>query len=194
MYNYKEVFTHPTGRWLWLMQGLAGPGLIEGHVAPGAGQKVSFTNTTTGRTIRIDADVDGSFRCFLPQGEYRAQYKAEKTTITVLTGGTDHVNLRPGHAIDFALTSKTIKSGKVVLRLTASGDGMHTFEIRANNLKINQPSKRIILSPNQTKTIQWTASMLATDQPWIAVVIADDNVLERQDMIGSTPRFMGSPD
>ncbi len=189
MYVYKEVWVHPSARWLWLMEDLSGPALVEGRVAPGAGRQVEFAEEGTGRIIGIDTGVDGRFRTFVPEGEYAIRYGDAKTGITALSGGTHLVDLRPGRSVDFTVTAETADNGEVRILLTASGDGTHTFEIRGDNLDVDESSKRVELHPDSTITTAWSASMGSTDAPWVAVVIPDGDVQRRRDVVGSPPRY-----
>ncbi len=147
------------------------------------------TDTATGRVVQIDVDTDGGFRLFLPESRYMVRSGKQRVRITALPGGAHYVDLRPGHSVDFAVREETDENGEVTLQLTASGDGPHTFAVRADNLDVNQPSKRLTLRPNSTESIRWNATMLSNDAPWAAVVILDGNVLERREVVGATPRF-----
>lgn len=215
MYVYKEVWVHPAARWLWMMEDLAGPALVEGRVPPGLGRQVEFIqaatapehqtdgmdtatapehqtdgmDAATGRIFQIDVEPDGRFRSFLPEGKYTVRLGKQRVRLTALPGGTHYVDLRPGHSVDFAVTAETDENGEVTLQLTASGDGPHTFAVRADNLDVNHASKSLTLRPNSTESIRWNATMLSNDAPWAAVVILDGNVLERREVVGATPRF-----
>lgn len=185
MYVYKEVWVHSTSRWLWLMQDLAGPALVEGHVTPGAAKTVEFTEHGTGRVLTVAADVRGSFRAFVPEGNYTVRSEGRQNTITVLPGATHHVDLRPGRALDFALTSETAANGAVTIRLTASGEGTHTFAIRTHNLTADQRVQPLTLRAGAAASVVWRGRMRSTDGPWVVVVVPDDDVPQRREAIGS---------
>src|SRR5690606_27818570 len=105
MYVYKEVWVHPVARWLWLMRDIAGPALLEGRAAPGT-RVVGLVEATTSRSIELDAATDGAFRAFVPAGEYLVRAGDLGTRVAVLPGGTHHVDLRPGRALDFGVQAE----------------------------------------------------------------------------------------
>lgn len=188
-YVYKEVWVHSTSRWLWLMQDLAGPALVEGRVTPGLAREVELTEAATGRVLSIDADAGGTFRSFLPEGRYTVRSEGRRASITVLPGGTYSLDLRPGHALDFAVAAETTADGEVTIHLTASGEGTHTFAVRADNLTVDQPEKTLTLRSGSTGSVRWKARMHSTGAPWVVVVVPDGDVLQRREVVGSVPRF-----
>lgn len=186
-YVYKEVWVHPAARWFWLMQDVAGPALVEGRIAPGAATKVEFVESATGQVLSANADAAlGSFRTFVPDGRYTVRSGGEHVSLTALPGGTYHMDLRPGHVLDFEMKSETTGSGKITIRLTASGGGKHTFVIRADNLDINQPRRELTLAPGKTGTLVWKARILSSGQPWVVVIVPDDDISHRKDLVDSS--------
>ena len=152
-YVYKEVWVHSTGRWLWLMQDLAGPALVEGRVPAGALGNLEFLEASTGRTIEVSVDRAGSFRSFVPEGSYTLRHGNERASLTALPGGTYRIDLRPGRALDFPVASQTDRNGEVLIQLNATGDGRHTFAIRTDNLAVDQSPKDLTLAPaNQSRS------------------------------------------
>ena len=47
-WTYKEVWTHPVGRWIWLIQDLAGPAVLTGSTSPEAREAIQIREMTTG--------------------------------------------------------------------------------------------------------------------------------------------------
>src|ERR1035437_2871325 len=184
-YVYKEVWVHSTGRWLWLMQDLAGPALVEGRVRPGAAKKVEFADSATGRVLSVVADQSGSFRSFVPEGNYTIRSGSEHTSLTALPGGRYRVDLRPGHVLDFSMTAQTDRNGEVTIRLAASGDGRHTFAVRVDNLEVDQSPRELILAPGKAGTLVWKARMVSPAGLWVLVVVPDDDISQRKDLVGS---------
>jgi hypothetical protein len=184
-YVYKEVWVHSTGRWLWLMQDLAGPALVEGRVRPGAGKPVVFEDTRTAGMHALEPDpVRGTFRAFLQEGNYKVRHNGWQTTGTLLPGGSYYLDLRPGHVLDFSITSEKAVNGEVAIRLTASGDGRHTFAARAENLAVDQPVRELTLRPGAAAGLVWKARVVSPGAPWVLVVVPDDDVSRRRELVG----------
>jgi hypothetical protein len=188
MYVYKEVWVHPAARWLWLMRDVAGPALLEGRAAPGT-RAVELVETTTSRTIALDAAVDGAFRAFVPAGEYVVRAAGIETRVALLPGGTHRVDLRPGRALDVGIDAETSASGDVTIRVTARGDGAHVFALRVDNLHVDARERAVTLQPGAARTVEWKARVIARDEPWVAVVVPDGDVAQRRDAVGALPRY-----
>ena len=188
MYVYKEVWVHPVARWLWLMRDVAGPALLEGRAAPGT-RTVELVETTMSRTIALDVAADGAFRAFVPAGEYVLRAAGIETRVALLPGGTHRVDLRPGRALDFSIEAATAPNGQVTLRVTARGDGAHTFALRVENLDVDARERAVTLRPGAAQTVGWKGRMIARDEPWVAVVIPDGDAAQRRDAVGALPRY-----
>jgi hypothetical protein len=190
MYVYKEVWVHPVSRWLWLMQDLAGPALLEGHITPGTARSVTLTEASSARAVEIRVNDDGTFRTFISEGDYTIAAGDRTARVIALAGGRHTADLRPGRDPDFTLDAETTPDGVVTLRLTASGSGTHSFALRTDNLAVDQSVKSVTLQPGQATTIVWTARMQSADAPWVVVVAADGNFSRRQDVFGAAPRYL----
>ncbi len=187
-YVYKEVWGHPVGRWFWLMQDLAGPALVEGRIKPGAAKKVEFIEAATGRALSVEADAArGSFRTFLPAGKYTVRSENERLSLTALPGGTHYLDLRPGHAVDFEMTADTSAKGAVTIRLTASGEGGHVFAIRADNLTVDHPQKKLKLRRGTPGTLVWKPRVISQGRPWVVVAIPDGDSSQRRELVSPAP-------
>lgn len=185
-YVYKEVWVHSTGRWIWLMRDLAGPALVEGQVAPGAAAKVEFVDAA-GRVVEADADESGSFRRFLPDGTYTVRSGNQRTNLTALPGATYRLDLRPGQVLDFDLAAQTSRTGEVAIRLTATGEGRHSFSLRADNLDVDSPTKGLTLLAGTPAGLEWKARVRSATEPWVIVAVPDDNISGRRDLVGQVP-------
>lgn len=192
-YVYKEVWVHPSSRWLWLMQDLAGPALLEGNVAPGGTRKVEITESATGRVVSVNADAEGRFRAFIPEGMYVVRSAGVRAVITALPGGIARVDLRPNSALTVNISAETDASGNVRIRLTALGSGTHSFAIRSENLSVARPVRTLTLRPGIARTIEWTTRMVSTKAPWVAVIIPDGHVKDRREATGSIPLYTNNP-
>lgn len=95
----------------------------------------------------------------------------------------------PGGALDFAVEARTAANGDVVIELTASGDGAHSFELRSANLVVDEPLRTMTLPADSPGRITWQATMRATDAAWVAVVVPDGDVTRRREAFGAVPRL-----
>ncbi len=88
-WTYKEVWTLSTGRWIWLMQDLAGPAVVTGAADSISRKPVEFREEKTGavRTVTLGAG-DSTFRIELSEGKYRLRQGALESELTALPGGT----------------------------------------------------------------------------------------------------------
>lgn len=119
-YNYKEVWVHPSGRWLAIM-----------------------------------ADIFGW-----------------QTQITLLKG-----------KLDYEVSAVPTSSESVSITVIARGEGMHNFKIRTINLAVDNPEQTITLVNRIPKKIVWNAKVVSPKEPWVAVVIPDDNFDGRKEVI-----------
>lgn len=84
----------------------------------------------------------------------------------------------------FTVTSETAGNGDVTIRVMATGDGTHTFAVRAENLVVTQPARTVALRVGRPTIIEWRGRVQALDAPWIAVVVPDGNVTRRREAFG----------
>jgi len=185
-WTYKEVWVQPVGRWLWLMQDLAGPAIVEGMVKPAANEPVEFREQTTGHLTTVEADfVRGTFHALLPEGRYVVTHGSQHAALTLLQGGTYRVDLRPGEAFDFQATAEAHGRSEVTLRVSAEGNGRHTFAIRTENLTLDQREQTLELEPGKPGVAVWHATITSQDTPWVAVVVPDGTLSQRRELTGS---------
>jgi len=181
-WTYKEIWTHPVACWIWLMRDLTGPALIEGK----ASSSVEFTENATGLRIVANTNpANGIFRIMIPEGNYTIRSNGQECKKQVLPGGTYSLDLRPGHALDFEVKGVASVKDEVTVKLTARGSGSHRFAIRTDNLKITGKQKDLILKTGQTGTLEWHGSIISKDTPWVVVVIPDDNLLAKKELLGT---------
>ncbi len=180
-WTYKEVWVHPVGRWIWAMRDLAGPAVVEGE----AGSTVQFQEIRYGQRIEVKPEgASGRFRATLPEGQYRVQCQGEEQTRTFLHGGSYRLELRAGRAMGYEVTQQTV-AGEVTVRVAAHGSGHHTFALRAENLTVNNTEKELTLRPGVTGDIEWRGRISSQETPWIAVVVPDDDLARRTEVMGA---------
>lgn len=174
-WTYKEVWTEPVGEWIWLMGDLHGAAVIEGDVDGESQEPIVFREEKTGHLTQVMANsVDGKFRLELPQGRYAIHQANAHTSITALSGGVYHVELRRDRAFDFQVSAESAKSGEVTLRIHAEGAGIHTLEVRAGNLEFQEPGQqKIALRPGNDIELVRHGRVVTPGTPWVIVVIPD---------------------
>ncbi len=178
--TYKEVWNHPVGRWIWLMRDLAGPAVVEGL----ADSTVELTDTYGQRTAVKPELANGRFRAVLPEGKYRVRCQGEEQTRTFLPGGTYELDLRPGRGVDFAVSGSSSGTGEVTIKVSVRGSGSHSFDLRVDNLTVSAAVREITLRPGVAGTLEWRARIASLDTPWVAVVVPDDNLALRKEVLG----------
>jgi hypothetical protein len=181
-WTYKEVWVHPVARWIWLMRELAGPALVEGQ----ADSPVEFIAISSGPSAVIRANpTSGQFRAMLPEGKYTVRCHGEEQVRIFLPAGTYHLDLRPGHTLDFEISKLASAAGEVRIRVSARGGGTHRFSIRTDNLTLPEAQKELILKRGRAGTLEWSGRITSPDTPWVAVAIADEDPTMRKELMGS---------
>ncbi len=183
-WTYKEVWTQPVGEWIWLMKDLHGAAVVEGDADASSREPIEFRDRRTGNVTRVTADpANGKFRVRLPQGEYSVGQGAAHTTVTALSGGIYHVDLRPGRAFDFSVAVE--KTDELTLRIHAEGAGVHKLEVRSSNLDFREPATQTIeLRPGHAADLIRHAHILKSGTPWVIVVIPDGSLNEHREVTG----------
>lgn len=181
-WTYKEVWVHPVACWIWLMRDLAGPALVEGE----ADSPVEFVSRSVKpNTVATVNPIHGRFKTFLPEGKYLIRTRGRELAQTFLPTGVYQLDLRPGRALDFEVSKSFSKDGEVRITLTARGQGPHRFSVRAENLVLNSGSTELNLKPGKASTVEWSGRIASPDSPWVAVVIPNDNLTARKEIMGA---------
>jgi hypothetical protein len=185
-WTYKEVWSQPAGEWIWLMQDLSGPAIVEGVAEAGTGEPVQLVDRETGAVTKATLEpASGHFRAAVPQGRYTVQQGAVHTSLTVLSSGSYHVNLKRDTAVDFTADVTPATATELVLHLSAEGAGTHEFSVRADNLELSDPQNvKVELGGHSTREIRWRARVIDTRTPWVAVVLADGSMDQHKEITG----------
>jgi hypothetical protein len=180
-HNWKEVWVHPVGRWIWLLKDLAGPAHVEGS----SKSPVQFRDLSTSKITRVTPDAaSGKFRALMPQGEYEGIAGSRKQRITMMAGEIYSLDFNARTYVDIDVSGESNPSGTVSIRARLSGGGEHTVALRADNLNVEQTVQHVTLLPGETRTVEWQAKVASQSSPWIAVVIPDDHVSRRKEVTG----------
>jgi hypothetical protein len=189
-WTYKEVWTQPVGQWIWLMQDIAVPATVRGTVDPANHHPVEFRELGSGQAVTTTpSPIDGTFSVHVPEGRYDVRQGAAHTSLTVLPGAFDSIDLRPQHFLDFKVSFQDLGHNEILVRVTAEGAGHHEFTIRSDNLAVQeQATQRVDLTAGTMQQVVWHARVLSADTPWVAVVIPDDSLAERREVTGADTR------
>jgi hypothetical protein len=181
-HNWKEVWVHPTGRWIWILSDLAGSPIVDAAIGTGQTQAVEFHNLATGKVIRISPDGGGRIHATVPEGEYEISAGHEQRRVALLPAGSYLLDLRPEHNLNMRLTQQTESNGAVTITANISGAGPHNLSLRADNLTVDKPEQTVTIENGTPLTITWRGRMVAADAPWTAVAIPDRDVEQRQEL------------
>jgi len=180
-WTYKEVWVHPAARWVWLMRNISGPAIVEGR----SSAAVKFTELTTKQETIIQPDNETMhFRSELPEGNYIIACNGNEQTKTLLPGETYDLDLLPAHAIQLETSTTTANKGEIIIKLNVRGLGNHHFNIRADNLTISGTQKELLCKKGKTSTIEWHARISSPGEPWVALIIPDDDIQQRKEVRG----------
>lgn len=184
-HNWKEVWVHPVGRWIWILNDIAGSPVVEGNAGQGTTQAVGFRNLSTGKVSWITPDATGRFRASVPEGEYEISSGSQQRRIALLPGGSYFVDLTTERNLNMRLTQQTDANGVVTVRAILSGAGTHRIALRADNLVPDRPEQTVTLEIGVPQTVTWPARMVARDAPWTAVAIPDKDLAQREELTGT---------
>ena len=84
--------------------------------------------------------------------------------------------------VSFSVTTSPAPNSGVTIRLTATGEGPHTFALRGENLGVERPVRPVTLQRGRPTTIEWRARRGAAGVPWFAVVVPDGDVSRRHEV------------
>jgi len=185
-WTYKEVWTQPVGEWIWLMQDLDGAPVVEGDADASSREPIEFRDRRTGRVTQVTVDsTNGKFLSQLPQGEYGVHRGTVQTSLTALSGGVYHVELRTKRAFDFNVSVEPRQSNELTLRIHAEGAGVHTLEVKTHNLELHEPGTQTIeLRPGRDAELVIRARVLTSATPWVIVVIPDGFLSAHREITG----------
>ncbi|HEU4628891.1 MAG TPA: glycoside hydrolase family 9 protein [Gemmatimonadaceae bacterium] len=83
---------------------------------------------------------------------------------------------------ELQVATTTAADGEVTIRLTARGEGTHTFALRADGLAADRPTRTVTLRPDRPVTLEWRGRPAAAEVPWVAVVVPDGDVSRRREV------------
>lgn len=171
-WTYKEIWTNPVGRWIWLMQDVAGPAVVTGS------GPVQFRSQSSGATT----SVDGSFRLALPAGRYVVGRGEAEEDLTLLPGGIYRIDLRPESWVRFEASAT-----EATVRVTARGAGRHSLMLKTSNLAVTGPAmQQVELKKGEPASIDWRVRVEDRSTPWVAVVMTDGRMETKRELTGES--------
>jgi len=180
-FHYTEMFIQPVYRWFSIMCDIAGQAIVDGL----ADKTVKFENIKTKKITQVVPDSrSGTFRVKLPAGVYKVFADRQQRTITLLPAQNFRLDLRPDDWLDFSISHKTSSDGKVVITLTAQGNGKHSFELRMENLTCSETKQDVKLKAGAIQTVTWQCQMKSTNTPWFAVIVPDNDLTQCKEAMG----------
>jgi hypothetical protein len=185
-WTFKEVWTAPSGQWIWLAQDISVPATVRGITDPANHDAIEFREQRSGRVIHVAVSFDGELNFRLSEGRYDVHHGAVHTSVAVLLGAIFLRDLRPEHFLDFKVTAQSSLENEVVVRLEASSAGDREFSLRSDNLAVSDPAvQNIHLTAGDKKEVGWRAHMLSAETTCVAVVIPDGEMNEHAEVTGA---------
>ncbi len=188
-WTYKEVWTQPVGEWIWLMNDLSGPAVVEGEADATNHAPVQLIDEKTGRVLAAEWEGNpGHFRAVVPQGHYAVRQGGEHTSLAVLSAGTYQVNMRKGSAVETTVHVQNEGPQEVIVQLEAQGSGPHRFTLRTSNLQLSEPAEQETrLEQGHKQVITWHVRIADVRTPWVGVVVQDGDVEKHIELTGVAP-------
>ena len=103
----------------------------------------------------------------------------------VSLNGVFEKDVKTEKLLSLNVTGSTSAKGNVIITATVEGDGEHNFRIRMSNLSDNGSERRVTLQQGKKTVLKWQCKTIHSDEPWVAVVIADDDITKRWEITGS---------
>ncbi len=90
-------------------------------------------------------------------------------------------------AIDLIVSQEPAGDGRVTIRTKVECTGCVRLTVRAHNLEVDRTKQEVKLEAGKPQTVTWTAQLLSTKEPWVAVIVPNGNLLEKKELIGGLP-------
>ena len=181
-WTYKEIWGYPVTNWISLMTDISGPALIEGW----ADSVVEFVSLGNGQVISVNPNLlTKRFKVSLPEGAYKIRSGGLDQKRTFLPAENYALDMRHDRIIEFEISQNTSAKGEVKITVKASGNGVHEFALRTDNLLIRSPIQQLKLRRGVLETLEWQGRIPKDKEPWIAVIIPDGNLGQRKEVMGN---------
>ena len=87
--------------------------------------------------------------------------------------------------LNFKVSKRKSSNDDIIISATIEGTGSHEFSIRVSNMIIRDPSKHINLKSAGKTILEWHGRPKAPDEPWIAVIVADNDLAHHKELYGT---------
>ncbi len=181
LYNYKEVWSNPDARWLWLSEEVALPSTLEIQGNIEKDMTIKVVDKSTGWSKDIDL-LKGE-KCpstEMPEGKYTAQFNGMEREFTLLPGENCVLDLNNPFA--FSVSQESSGRGKVRITITAQGKGQVQFDMRGWNIELGKKVQRSVVLDDKPAKLVWEATVSDSKKPWVGVIIPDGKVDEGKEI------------
>jgi hypothetical protein len=181
LYNYKEVWSNPDARWLWLSEEVALPSTLEITGDIEKDQTIKIVEKSTGEEKDIILfKGENNPLINLPEGEYKVHYNRMEKEFTLLPG--DNFILDLNNRFNFVVLHESVAPGLVRITIIAQGNGKTDFNMRGWNIQLeNKQNNSLVLEEKPVKLV-WEATVKDSKKPWIAVIFPDGMVSEGKEI------------
>jgi hypothetical protein len=180
-WTYKEVWVHPVSQWIGLMREVEGPAAVQGK----ADGTVDFKRIPSGQLTKVEPDSLGQFNALIHQGAYLVKSNGVEKKLEFISAGTYNLDLRPDNAFNLEVSKQSSAKGDVTITARIQGRGSHKFSVRSSNLTVKESAKQVVLKSGKLTTLQWHGIIKSVDEPWVAVISADNDLTNRVELIGT---------
>ena len=132
-----------------------------------------------------DPDNSGKFRILLPEGKYSVRSSRVEQTLVLLPSEIYNLDLQNKNSINFEVLKEISGKNEVTILVKASGTGAHTMTIRTSNLEVSGTERKASLKTGEQLTMKWKCRIISPDESWVAVVVPDNEINKRKEIIGS---------
>ena len=184
--TFKEIWTAPTERFLWLMSYYALPALLEGTVKMGQASPLQLVDNRGG-TEAIAAGTDGRFRTAIASGTYTLKCGPIAKRIAPVMGGRLSVDLRAANLINLEtrLVNVDKENKRIRIEVVVQGAGRHEILCRGFSLKPVPPAKQVDLTESPSIRFAWDIEVENVEKPWVLVVSDRNDPSTRQELFGT---------
>lgn len=89
------------------------------------------------------------------------------------------------HPFNMIVTEKTTPKGEISLTAVIKGSGSHNFDLRTSNISVKGSTKKVTLESGREVVLKWQARTIDHDEPWVAVIVADNDISKRWEITGT---------